>query len=152
MLKYFWNHNLVNYSDKEITDWHDAIAESCRQLLDQKIIDQSYVNEIIQSVEAYGPYIIIVPNVAMPHSSADSSGVFGTAISFTKLKQPIQFGNGTEEKSAILFFTLAAKNAKEHMGNIQKLSELLLTEGLIDRLIATNSIEDYQAVMQAFDL
>ena len=39
------------------------------------IIDQSYVDEIIQCVETFGPYIIIAPEVAMPHSSEESAGV-----------------------------------------------------------------------------
>jgi len=152
MLKYFFDNDLINYSDKVITDWREAIVESCQLLLDKKIIDQTYVDEIIRCVKEHGPYIEIVPEVAMPHSSEDSEGVFGTAISFTKMKQPVQFEDEEEEKSAILFFTLAAKNAEEHMENIQNLSELLMTEGLIERLVATNSIEDYQAVMQAFNL
>lgn len=152
MLKYFFDNDLINYSEREITDWREAISESCQLLLDKKIIDQTYVDEIIRCVEEHGPYIVIVPEVAMPHSSEDSKGVFGTAISFTKMKQPIQFESDEEEKSAILFFTLAAKNAEEHMENIQNLSELLMTEGLIESLVATNSIEDYQAVMKEYDL
>lgn len=152
MLKYFFDNDLINYSEREITDWREAISESCQLLLDKKIIDQTYVDEIIRCVEEHGPYIVIVPEVALPHSSEDSKGVFGTAISFTKMKQPIQFESDEEEKLAILFFTLAAKNAEEHMENIQNLSELLMTEGLIESLVATNSIEDYQAVMKEYDL
>lgn len=151
MLNYFFDHQLIRYSDKVITDWREAIRESCLLLLDQKIIDETYVAEIIHCVEEYGPYIVIVPQVAMPHSSENSKGVFGTAISFTKMKQPVRFESDDGEKFATLFFTLAAKQVEEHMENIQKLSELLMTEGLIDRLMATNSIEDYQAVMQEYD-
>ncbi|MBA5272024.1 PTS sugar transporter subunit IIA [Enterococcus hirae] len=150
MLKYFLDQGLVKYSDKEITDWKEAVAESCQLLLDKKLIDQSYVDEIIQCVEEHGPYIVIVPKVAMPHSSADSEGVYGTAISFTEMKRPIQFDQ--EEKSASLFFTLAAKNVDQHMENIQKLSELLMIDGLIDRLADTDSIEDYRVVMQEYNL
>lgn len=150
MLKYFLDQGLVKYSDKEITDWKEAVAESCQLLLDKKLIDQSYVDEIIQCVEEHGPYIVIVPKVAMPHSSADSEGVYGTAISFTKMKRPIQFDQ--EEKSASLFFTLAAKNVDQHMENIQKLSELLMIDGLIDRLADTDSIEDYRVVIQEYNL
>ena len=132
------------------TDWKEAVAESCQLLLDKKLIDQSYVDEIIQCVEEHGPYIVIVPKVAMPHSSADSERVYGTAISFTKMKRPIQFDQ--EEKSASLFFTLAAKNVDQHMENIQKLSELLMIDGLIVRLADTDSIEDYRVVMQEYNL
>ncbi len=68
------------------------------------------------------------------------------------MKQPIQFESEEEEKSAVLFFTLAAKDAEAHMENIQNLSELLMTDGLVEDLVATKSIEDYQAVMQKYDL
>ncbi|MDU5510712.1 PTS sugar transporter subunit IIA [Enterococcus gilvus] len=152
MLNYFYDNGLINYSDKEITDWREAIAESCQLLLDKKIIDQTYVDEIIRCVEEHGPYIVIVPEVAMPHSSEESEGVFGTAISFTKMKHSVSFESADEEKSAVLFFTLAAKNPEEHMENIQNLSELLMMEGLIERLAETQSIEEYKAVMKEFNV
>lgn len=150
MLTYFLENDLVRYSDKEITDWREAIQESCTSLLEKEIISQTYVDEIIDCVNEHGPYIVIVPEVAMPHSSEKSEGVFGTAISFTKLKKAVEFESEDEDKSAILFFTLAAKNPEEHMNNIQNLSELLMTEGLIEDLVATETIEDYKKVMEKY--
>ncbi|MGM0125478.1 PTS system, ascorbate-specific IIA component [Enterococcus sp. AZ194] len=153
MLRYFLENDLVYYSESDSTDWKEAIQESCTQLLQKQIIDQTYVDEIIHCVNEHGPYIVIVPGVAMPHSSEDSQGVFGTAISFTKMKQPIIFDSEQqEEKSASLFFTLAAKNAEEHMQNIQNLSELLMTDGLIDDLLQTQSIEEFKTVGKEYNL
>lgn len=153
MLKYFFENELVTYSEKTITDWREAISESCQQLLNKGIINQTYIDEIITCVEKHGPYIVIVPQVAMPHSSDKSEGIFGTAIAFTKFKSPIVFeSDDEEEKSASLFFTLAAKNSEEHMENIQNLSELLMTEGLIDQLVASESIEEYQRIMKEFNI
>ncbi|MBV7389727.1 PTS sugar transporter subunit IIA [Enterococcus alishanensis] len=153
MLKYFFENELVSYSEKTITDWREAISESCQQLLNKGIINQTYIDEIITCVEKHGPYIVIVPQVAMPHSSDKSEGIFGTAIAFTKFKSPIVFeSDDEEEKSASLFFTLAAKNSEEHMENIQNLSELLMTEGLIDQLVASESIEEYQRIMKEFNI
>ena len=153
MLQYFLENDLVYYSDKEITDWKEAIQESCTQLLQKKIIDQSYVEEIIQCVNQHGPYIVIVPGVAMPHSSEKSKGVHDTAISFTKMKNPIVFENeGEEEVTASLFFTLAAKDSEAHMRNIQRLSEMLMTDGIIERLIQTHSLEEFKAVEKEYNL
>lgn len=151
MLKYFFENDLINYSDKDIVNWKDAVEESCKVLLDKQIINTTYVQEIIDCVEEHGPYIVIVPNVAMPHSSGESKGVFGTAISFTKLKKSVYF-NDEDDKKAILFFTLAAKNPEEHIKNIQDLSELLMTEGLIEDLINTNNIDEYKLVMNKYNL
>ena len=151
MLQYFLDHDLVYYSDKDITDWKEAIQESCKQLLAKEIIDQDYVKEIISCVTEHGPYIVIVPGVAMPHSSGESKGVHGTAISFTKMKNPIIF-NSEEEKSASLFFTLAAEKTQEHIENIQNLSEMLMTEGVINHLMQTSSLEDFRAVTKEYTL
>ncbi len=65
--------------------------------------------------------------VAMPHSSEKVRGVFGTAISFTKLKQPVRFESEgeNEEKTASLFFTLAAKNPEEHLENIPRIIRII---------------------------
>src|SRR5436190_1203805 len=81
------------------------------------------------------------------HSSEESEGVFGTAISFTKMSEEVVFEAGNPEKNARLFFTLAAKNSEEHVENISKLSEMLMTDGLIEALMDVNTIEEYQQVM-----
>ena len=130
MLTYFWEQELIHYPDKEPISWQEAIQESCLILLQKHIIDQSYVDEIIQCVETFGPYIIIAPEVAMPHSSEESAGVFGTAISFT----------------------LAAQNPAEHLENIQQLMDLLMTDGVIADLLETNTPMDFKEVMEKYQL
>ena len=152
MLREFVEKKHVKFADSA-PDWREAIRMSCEVLEADGTIEENYKEDIIACVEKYGPYIVIAPQVAMPHSSEKSEGVFGTAISFTKLKQPVRFESegANEEKTASLFFTLAAKNLEEHPENIQKLSELLMTDGLVERLISTNSIDDYQVVMAEYN-
>lgn len=150
MLDYFFEQGLVRYCEQQPQDWQEAIRLSCELLLKKEIINQAYVTEIIECVSKYGPYIVIVPGVAMPHSSEDSEGVFGTAISFTKMKEDVIFDENDPEKNASLFFTLAAQNSEEHMANIANLSEMLMTDGLIEALQDTTSIAEYQDVMTKF--
>lgn len=152
MLQYFLDNGLVRYSEKEVSNWQEAIRESCVTLIEKEMVDETYVEEIIQCVKTHGPYIVIVPNVAMPHSSEESSGVFGTGISFTKMKNEVIFDSPEEEKKASLFFTLAAKNAEEHMENIQNLSELLMTEGIIEDLMATKNLDDYKKLVKTYQM
>lgn len=152
MLKYFYDNELIRFCEETPSDWKSAIALSCQTLLEKEIITQQYVNEIIECVQKYGPYIVIVPGVAMPHSSEESQGVLGTAISFTKMKQDVVFEEGNAEKNARLFFTLAAKNSEEHVENISKLSEMLMTDGVIEALMAVETMDDYKKVMTTFEL
>ena len=152
MLKYFYDNDLIRFCSETPNTWQEAVKLSCQTLLEKEIINQKYVDEIIECVQKYGPYIVIVPGVAMPHSSEDSEGVFGTAISFTKMNDSVVFEEGNPEKNAQLFFTLAAKNSEEHVENISKLSEMLMTEGLIEALMEVTTMEEYQKVMDTFDI
>lgn len=152
MLKYFHENELVRFCDETPSNWEEAIQLSCQTLLEKEYITQEYVDEIIACVKKHGAYIVIVPGVAMPHSSEDSQGVLGTAISFTKMKEDVVFEEGNPEKNARLFFTLAAKNSEEHMENIARLSEMLMTDGLIEALNEVENQTDYEKVMAEFDL
>ena len=111
MLTYFWEQELIHYPDKEPVSWQEAIQESCLILLQKHIIDQSYVDEIIQCVETFGPYIIIAPEVAMPHSS-EKRRRFGTAISFTKFKQAVTFAGDQEAKQQHYFYIGSPKSRR----------------------------------------
>lgn len=148
MLRYLHDHDLVRISDRQPENWEEAIRISCENLIDKGIIDETYREEVVAAVHNYGPYIVIVPGVAMPHSTDKSSGVFGTAISFTKFKEKIYFEAGNEEKQATLFFTLAAKNPDEHMTNIANLSDLLMTDGVIEALDKITTISDFESLLQ----
>ncbi|EOL46577.1 PTS sugar transporter subunit IIA [Enterococcus caccae] len=152
MLKYFYANDLIRFCEETPDNWEEAIILSCQTLLEKGIITQQYIEEIVECVQKYGPYIVIVPGVAMPHSSEESAGVLGTAISFTKMSQDVVFEAENSEKNARLFFTLAAKNSEEHVENISKLSEMLMTDGVIDALMAVETIEEYKKVMATFDI
>ena len=70
MLKYFYDNNLVYYAEKQPQDWKEAIRMSCKPLLDNHMIEPAYVDTIVQNVVDNGPYIVIVPGIAMPHALA----------------------------------------------------------------------------------
>ena len=148
MLSYFHDNDLVRICDQQPSNWEDAIRISCENLIDKSIINDTYVEEVIAAVQTYGPYIVIVPGVAMPHSTDKSEGVFGTAIAFTKFNDKVYFEAGNEEKQAKLFFTLAAKNPDEHMTNIANLSDLLMTDGVIDALENIETMRDFETLLQ----
>jgi len=128
--------------------WEDAIRASCQPLLDDHTIEENYVQEIIDCVYKYGPYIVLAPNIAMPHSQEDVVGVNATAISFMKVEQPVSFEEGNPEKDARLFFTLASKDHNIHLENMSKLATLLSSDEIIDALLAAKNEEDLLAIIE----
>lgn len=70
-------------------------------------------HQIITCVEKYGPYIIIMPGVAMPHAQEFGTGVKKISISFMKVNQPVYFDLEEEEKkSKFILYTRQAKTPK----------------------------------------
>ena len=123
-------------------DWKDAIRMSCEPLEADGTVEDNYKEDIIKCVEKYGPYIVIVPNVAMPHSQEGAEGVTKTAVSFMKLETPVSFEPGDPEKDAQLFFTLASCNPEQHLDNMSRLSEMLMNEELLEALKKARTPED----------
>lgn len=70
--------------------WQEAITKAAQPLLDQNAIKPSYVEAMIQSVHQNGPYIVIAPQVAIPHARPED-GVNKLSMTLMSFKQPISF-------------------------------------------------------------
>lgn len=123
-------------------DWRSAIRMSCECLEADGTVEANYKEDIIACVEKHGPYIVIMPNVAMPHAQEGARGVNKTAVAFMKLANPVSFEEGNPEKDAQLFFTLASCNPEEHLENMTKLSELLMNDKAVESLTKANTVEE----------
>lgn len=141
MLKEFVKLNHYKFA-KKASDWEEAVRMSCECLEADGTVEANYKDDIIACVKKYGPYIVIMPNVAMPHCQECAKGVHKTAIAFMKLKKPVSFEPGNPEMDARLFFTLASCNPDQHLENMTKLSELLMNEKAVAALLEAETPED----------
>ena len=114
MLRTFVEQKHYKFAE-EAKDWKDAIRMSCESLEADGTVEGNYKEDIIDCVEKHGPYIVIMPNVAIPHSQEGTAGVNKTAIGFMKLEKPVSFDENDQEKDAQLFFTLASCNPDQHL-------------------------------------
>lgn len=149
MLREFVEQNHYNFIDKAAS-WEEAIRLSCKKLEMDGTVEKNYAEDIIACVKKYGPYIVLMPNVAMPHSQEGASGVNKTAIGFMKVEEPVKFDSEDEEKDARLFFTLASCNSEQHLNNMQKLSEMLMNEELIEELLNAKTPEDLLVLQEKY--
>ncbi|RMC47541.1 MULTISPECIES: PTS sugar transporter subunit IIA [unclassified Lactobacillus] len=151
MLPYFLENNLINISSQHPKDWQEAIRISGEIMKKNNLVTDKYIDQVIADIKQYGPYIVIVPGVAMPHSQADSLDVLGTGIGLTIFPEKVSFDHNDSEKDAQLFFMLAAKDNATHMKNIANLSNLLMEEGMIEDLCQVKNLADYRKVIQKHD-
>ncbi len=89
-------------------DWRDAVSLAAKPLLQAGYIKQSYVQEMIMSVERNGTYMVFLPRIAFVHASQDN--VIKEGISMTVLEQEIDFGDLNPERVDIVI-VLAIKEA-----------------------------------------
>lgn len=149
MLREFVKKNHYLFAE-EAKSWQDAIRMSCKTLEADGTVGQGYAQEIIDCVEKYGPYIIIMPNVAIPHSQECSASVFSTAIAFMKLEKPVSFDPEDPEKDAQLFFTLASCDPDKHLDNIRRFSEMMMEEEIVEELLRASGPEDLLAIQEKY--
>ncbi len=132
--------------------WQEAIRGASSMLVEKKIIDETYVERIIDNVKEFGPYIVIMPEVAIPHSTVKAEGVYDTAIGFMKCNKPVVFESKSDKITARLFFTIASTNSDKHLENIQMLVSLLSNDGIVEDLLKCNCKIDLLEVIKKYDL
>lgn len=127
-------------------DWEAAVRGSCKTLLDDGTVEEAYVDAVVNGVKKFGPYIVLAPDIAMPHAQEGAEGINETAIAFMKVEKPVEFEPGNPDRNARLFFTLASKDPDQHLENMGKLAEILGNEAMVADLLKAKNVEDLLAV------
>ena len=107
----------------EVKSWEEAVEEGGKVLLEDGIIEESYIEAMKKAVRDVGAYFVITKNVALPHAKPEE-GVIKTGIGIVTLKNPVNFGN-IENDPVRYIFCLAVKNNSEHIEILRELSEIL---------------------------
>lgn len=141
MLKELVEQNFCIFVDRA-ESWQEAIRIGCRPLVENGIVEEAYADEMIENVNTYGPYIVLMPGLAMPHTMEGSRQAKSTGISFMKVREPVHFDPNDSEKDAVIFFTLAATDSDAHLKNMLRLSEMLSNEELFAELLNVSCTED----------
>ena len=135
---------------KSAASWQDAIRLSCSPFVNDGTVDDNYAEDIIRCVSKYGPYIVLLPGVAMPHSQEGGPLVHGTGVSFMRLKEGVSFDPDDSEKWADLFFAIAADDPAVHLENIRSLMDVLQNEELLEKLRQASGDGDLLALAEEF--
>ena len=136
----------------EIDTWQEAIEKSCKKLIEKDIVTEEYPEQVIKTVEKYGPYIVLIPGVAMPHCQENAKGVNDTAVAFMKVEKPVVFDEGDRDKDARLFFTIASENSEKHLNNIAQLSDILCNEEIVEAFNQAKNLDDLKEIQKKFNI
>lgn len=92
--------------------WDEAIRLAAKPLLDKGKIEQRYVNRMIEAVEQFGTYMVLVPETAFIHAGTED-GINENCTAILVLKNTILFGN-KNNKTVKNLIILGIKNKDEN--------------------------------------
>lgn len=125
----------------EADNWEDAIRKLAIVPLERKIINENYIEAMVNSVKEFGPYIVLGPHIALAHARPED-GALETALYFTTLKNSINFGSEDFDPVKILIL-LSAKDSDSHITLLSDLSIILCDEEAVDKLMNAKSEEEF---------
>ncbi len=110
---------------QEAKTWQEAILMSTQPLVNSGAIESKYQQAIINSISQLGPYIIIAPNLALPHARPED-GANRTAFSLLTLKKPVYFDG--EEEGIDVLIALAGSSNDEHIEGLMEIIRMISDE------------------------
>ncbi|WP_236712619.1 PTS sugar transporter subunit IIA [Peribacillus muralis] len=135
--------NNIRFLD-EVDSWEDSIKLAAEPLLHNGCITPKYIDDMIRNVNVNGPYIVIVPGIAMPHAK-NEDGVINTGLSLLKLKNPVLFPEG---KKVNILIVLAAEDSTGHLDLISDLSSILIDEDVMDQFKNCGNEEEFIQIIK----
>ncbi|ELM3740873.1 PTS sugar transporter subunit IIA [Yersinia ruckeri] len=133
---------------EQAKDWRDAIAISCKPLIDNGAIEPRYVEAIYRSHEAIGPYYVVGPGIAMPHARPEE-GVNRLSLALTVISSGVSF-NAEENDPVKLLIVLAATDNNSHIEAISQLAQLFDNENDVNSILNAKTTQDILSVIARY--
>lgn len=129
------------------SDWRAAITLAGDALVAGGVTTDVYTAEMIAAVEELGPYIVIVPGLALAHARP-SPAVLKAGLSWISLSDPVPFGNAANDPVSLVI-GLAAPDHDGHLGIMSALAAVLADDDVLTRLRAAESPAQVREILTA---
>lgn len=121
-------------------DWRDAIYQSGAPLVKKHLITKNYLDSVIRIAEETGPYIVFMPHVALSHAKTED-GALGDGIGLTVLRNPVLFGNKSNDPVKYIF-TLSSLKPDGHLEQMARLVNLLSKKDFFQRVAQATTVQE----------
>jgi len=130
-----------------VTSWEEAIRIGAKPIVESGHIELKYVEAIIKYGEE-DPYIVIAPNLAIPHAAPDE-GVNNVSMSLLALQEGVRFG---ENHIINLVVIIAAKDKQQHFRALMQLMKLAASEKDRNAIINSQSGEEIYDIIKKYSI
>ena len=137
----------LNAEDVLFGQRYDSLQEAIRGagsiLEKKKYILPAYIDAMLALIEEFGPYIVIMPHIALAHARPEGR-VVENSVSLVTCMEGIESGNKPNDPVFALF-AIAAKTDKEFLGLFRDVAEFLVAPGNVERLLKAECYDDLYA-------
>lgn len=116
--------------DAECENWEEAIRIAGKIMVENKICDVTYIENIIERVNEFGPYMVMSNKVALPHSK-NSGNVFKSKMVLINFKNDILFPEETPVKTMLTF---TSQDENEHLDALSNFLDLVNNYKFLEKL------------------
>lgn len=133
----------------EAQDWREAIRAAGDGLVRSGATTDDYTDQMIETVEKLGPYIVIAPGLALAHARP-SAAVLRTGLSWAGLARPVEFGHAHNDPVRLVV-GLAGTDHAAHSTALAQLAQLMSTPGALDALTAAPTVSEVRNVITDYE-
>lgn len=130
----------------EVQSAQEAIKEAGRLLFLEDLVEESYIEAMVNAYQENGPYFVLAPRIAIPHARPED-GVKEASVSFVQLEKPVVFGHISNDPVQLVF-GLGASSSGQHLELLRKLTTLLNDPDNVTELINAKSYEDVKKTLK----
>lgn len=113
-------------------NWKDVVARTGNLLFESGTVKAKYIKAMIAAIEKHGPYVVILPGVALLHARPEQ-GVNSFGLSVITLKEPVEFGYPDHDPVDISI-ALAAVDNHSHVRALMELIEVLRDKSTLEKI------------------
>lgn len=139
--------------DADIDSWQEAVRSAGRLLEKRDISTAGYTEQMVAAIEKFGPYMVIVSGVLMPHAGAND-GAKKVGVSLLRLRKSIRVGlpdhGGPDNRPEVdLIFALATIDETSHVDVVQDLWNLFSDEEKLNQIRSAKDWHDVHQVLKS---
>lgn len=129
-----------------VKDYVDAIKIVAKPLLEDKLIEQRYVNKILENYDFDCPNIVFGYEVAVPHARFED-GAHELSMSLLKVNKGVLFGDNCLVHIIVM---LAPIDTISHLNALIQLYDLVMEELDVEKIIKARTKEEIKEIIRKY--